>query len=115
MADRLNELLATATAPVVAKLRNMTPLDVDTAVGAIFVVCALVVQIGLVVAVRAVVRTVGGTKKPVPIPGTGATEATPTPTAPTEEAPAPTSDTSAVNISGFAWLQAAGITPAELA
>ena len=63
MADRAQALVAAATAPFVDKLRGMTPLDVDTAVGAIFAVCAVVLQIGLFVLARAITKALAaGTK-----------------------------------------------------
>lgn len=105
MTDRVTELLATATAPLVNQLRKMTPLDVDTLVGAIFVVCAVFTQIALVVIARAV--------------GKALAPATPARTTSTHQAHVavtqkPPTAVVEADISGFAWMRAAGITPGEL-
>ena len=101
----MTELLATATAPLVNQLRKMTPLDVDTLVGAIFVVCAVFTQIALVVIARAV--------------GKALAPATPARTTSTHQAHVavtqkPPTAVVEADISGFAWMRAAGITPGEL-
>ena len=44
MANRAQVLVAPVTVLFVDTLRGMTPLDVDTAVGAVFAVCAVVVH-----------------------------------------------------------------------
>jgi hypothetical protein len=110
MTDRVTELLATATAPLVNQLRKMTPLDVDTLVGAIFVVCAVFTQIALVVIARAVGKALA--------PATPA-RSTSAPTTSTHQAHVavtqkPPTAVVEADISGFAWMRAAGITPGEL-
>ena len=56
MANRAQVLVAPVTVLFVDTLRGMTPLDVDTAVGAVFAVCAVVVQIGLFALARAITK-----------------------------------------------------------
>ena len=81
MANRAQVLVAPVTVLFVDTLRGMTPLDVDTAVGAVFAVCAVVVQIGLFALARAITKALSaGTKraaaeKASPPPATPATPA----------------------------------------
>ena len=113
MADRAQALVAAATAPFADALRGMTPLDVDTAVGAIFAVCAVVVQIGLFALAREVTKALSAGTKPA-----AAEKASPpraTPETPACAAPVTTraerDHAVEAEVSGFAWMRAAGITP----
>jgi hypothetical protein len=113
MADRVNALIATAMAPLVESIRRMSPLDTDTAVGAIFVVCAVCVQIGLVVLVLSLARAVAEEKPRV---GTDANTASSAPTRPSPIAVDGAQEPSVeAEVSGFAWMRAAGITPQDVA
>lgn len=113
MADRAQALVATSIAPFVYTLRGMTPLDIDTAVGAIFVVCAVVIQIGLFALARAVTKAPSAGTKPAAVEKAPAPLATPR--TPARAAPVTTrverDHAVDVEVSGFAWMRAAGITP----
>ena len=117
MADRAQALVAAATAPFVDKLRGMTPLDVDTAVGAIFAVCAVVLQIGLFVLARAITKALSAGTKPAaaekdsPPSAKPATPAGAAPLTVRVERVTPVE----AEVSGFAWMRAAGITPHDAA
>ena len=117
MANRAQVLVAPVTVLFVDTLRGMTPLDVDTAVGAVFAVCAVVVQIGLFALARAITKALSaGTKraaaeKASPPPATPATPARAAPVTARVERELSVE----AEVSGFAWMRAAGITPHDAA
>ena len=117
MANLAQVLVAPVTVLFVDTLRGMTPLDVDTAVGAVFAVCAVVVQIGLFALARAITKALSaGTKraaaeKASPPPATPATPARAAPVTARVERELSVE----AEVSGFAWMRAAGITPHDAA
>ena len=113
MADRAQALVAAATAPFVDKLRGMTPLDVDTAVGAIFAVCAVVLQIALFVLARAITKALAAGTKPAAAEKDSPPSAKPATPAVTVRVERVTPVEA--EVSGFAWMRAAGITPHDAA
>ena len=96
----LDELVASVKAPVVAKMRAMTPLDVDTAVGCVFVVLILGAQVGLVVLARLLARLAGPAREGREAKADGAIEGKKGEPAAHVEA----------DVAGFAWMKAAGVT-----
>ena len=96
----LDELVASVKAPVVAKMRAMTPLDVDTAVGCVFVVLILGAQVGLVVLARLLARLAGPAREGREAKADGAIEGKKGEPAAHVEA----------DVAGFAWMKAAGGT-----
>ena len=81
---------------VVAKMRAMTPLDVDTAVGCVFVVLILGAQVGLVVLARLLARLAGPAREGREAKADGAIEGKKGEPAAHVEA----------DVAGFAWMKA---------
>ena len=94
--DFARELVDKLRAPILAHMRAMTPLDVDTAVGAIFMVFFLATQLALVMLAREASRLFAVEEKKAE--------------AREEPQPEPAEEPVGAQIAGFAWMRAAGVT-----
>jgi hypothetical protein len=94
--DFARELVDKLRAPILAHMRAMTPLDVDTAVGAIFMVFFLATQLALVMLAREASRLFAVEEKKAE--------------AREEPQPEPTEEPVGAQVAGFAWMRAAGVT-----
>ena len=95
-ADFARELVDKSRAPFLAHMRAMTPLDVDTAVGAIFMVFFLATQLALVMLAREASRLFAVEEKKAE--------------AREEPQPEPAEVPVEAQVAGFAWMRAAGVT-----